>query len=323
MGSLRIIIAFVFICIGFFIFIMDADFVTYFYHIYRHQLVSNCFQDKTIWIVGASSGIGECLTYDLVKNGASKIILSSRRIKQLKRVQSNAHNLIQNGQEITVMPLDLLDFLNEDYAASFITELFAQHPSIDIVILNSGITQNASALETSWNAMKLLFDVNFFGTVSIVKSVINNGFNLEDKNKQFQIVITSSLSALLGEPYSSAYAATKSAFNGYINSVQVELIKYNIDFTLVYPGAIQLDSNSLDTVQFDGTAAGRDFIYGKFDQNEIMSCSRCAELYSTAIYSKVRHSWISKQPPLALTYLAQYCSFIMKFLQQVFGPNYL
>ena len=43
---------------------------------------------KVVWITGASSGIGECLAYELVKCGC-KLVLSARRKKELERVKKN------------------------------------------------------------------------------------------------------------------------------------------------------------------------------------------------------------------------------------------
>ena len=43
---------------------------------------------KVVWLTGASSGIGEHLAYALASNGA-KLVLSSRREKELQRVLQN------------------------------------------------------------------------------------------------------------------------------------------------------------------------------------------------------------------------------------------
>ena len=43
-------------------------------------------KNKVVWITGASSGIGEALSHELVNRG-SKVILSARRMEELERVK--------------------------------------------------------------------------------------------------------------------------------------------------------------------------------------------------------------------------------------------
>ena len=59
---------------------------------------------KTVWITGASSGIGEALAYALAKKGC-KLILSARRIEELERVKSSCAESDQTN--IALLPLDL------------------------------------------------------------------------------------------------------------------------------------------------------------------------------------------------------------------------
>ena len=84
------------VLISAFCYFMDADFPTYFYDLYRAKYDQYGMTDKTIWVVGASSGIGEYLVYQLAKSGAKRIIISSRRKDQLKRVKQECEQLISN-----------------------------------------------------------------------------------------------------------------------------------------------------------------------------------------------------------------------------------
>ena len=80
---------------GMFTYFMDADFVTFGYDLYRRNYDSDGMRDKTVWIIGASSGIGEYMVYDLAKAGASRIIISSRRLEQLERVKAECQQQLQ------------------------------------------------------------------------------------------------------------------------------------------------------------------------------------------------------------------------------------
>ena len=45
------------------------------------------FKGKTVFITGASSGIGECLAKKFAALGAKKLILAARRVEELNRVK--------------------------------------------------------------------------------------------------------------------------------------------------------------------------------------------------------------------------------------------
>lgn len=59
--------------------------------IIRRKLTKPDYRNKTVWITGASSGIGEYLAYEFSKYGAH-LILSARNIKELERVKSSCQN---------------------------------------------------------------------------------------------------------------------------------------------------------------------------------------------------------------------------------------
>ena len=87
-----------------FYFYLDCDFITYFYHLYRLRFKSDGYYNKTLWIVGASSGIGEMLVYDAVKNLAKSVIISARRTNELNRVKDECKK-IDPKCKIVVKPL--------------------------------------------------------------------------------------------------------------------------------------------------------------------------------------------------------------------------
>ena len=66
--------------------------------------MKNEFNDKIVWITGASSGIGEALSYAFSLRGA-KLILSGRRMEELERVK----NACKTPEQIKIISLDLAD----------------------------------------------------------------------------------------------------------------------------------------------------------------------------------------------------------------------
>ena len=145
-------------------FVVDADLITYSLDaLRRHEKPSvsraldgltlsrtaNSFKSKTVWIVGASSGIGEHIAYTLcsLKEPAPKrLILSARRGEELNRV-ANACNGINPMVDIVVKPLDITDFsTNSNFGDEFIGDIMDEiDDDIDMVVLNSGMIQVYSA----------------------------------------------------------------------------------------------------------------------------------------------------------------------------------
>jgi NADP-dependent 3-hydroxy acid dehydrogenase YdfG len=65
------------------------------------------FNNKVIWITGASSGIGEALVKELAVKSNAKIILSSRREDQLYSIAQNAG---LDKERYAVIPVDLENY---------------------------------------------------------------------------------------------------------------------------------------------------------------------------------------------------------------------
>ena len=64
------------------------------------------FEDKVVWITGASSGIGEGVAYELARHGETDFF-SARRVEALEAVRAKC---IQNGATtapFVFLPLDL------------------------------------------------------------------------------------------------------------------------------------------------------------------------------------------------------------------------
>src|SRR4051812_6417197 len=79
---------------------------------------------KVIWITGASSGIGEALTYELAKKKGVRLIISSRRKEELERVKGNCPPPVQAN--IRVLPIDLAQEETLKLSTDAAVQLFGQ-----------------------------------------------------------------------------------------------------------------------------------------------------------------------------------------------------
>ena len=181
--------------------------------------------NKTIWITGASSGIGEALAYELA-NKNCKLILSGRNMEALEKVK------LKCSCEVVLLPFDLTDFDNAKYHAQKAIEAFG---NIDIMINNGGISQRSLLVETDFSVDKKLIEVDYLGTVAITKAILPHFI----KNKNGHFVTITSLMGKFGSPYRSGYCGAKHALHGFFDVLRMEHQKDGINVTLICPGFIQ------------------------------------------------------------------------------------
>lgn len=183
--------------------------------------------NKTIWITGASSGIGEALVYLLGKKNC-RLIISSRNETALERVKNNC----QNPENVFVLVLDLADF---NTMSKNTGDAIAAFGPIDILICNAGVSQRSLIIDTDFEVYKKLMDINYLGTVSLAKAVLPHFIGKKDGH----FVTVTSLMGKFGSPYRSGYCAAKHALHGFFDVLRMEHQKDGIDVSLICPGFVQ------------------------------------------------------------------------------------
>jgi short-subunit dehydrogenase len=195
------------------------------------------FTDKTLWITGASSGIGKAVALEL-SNKNCQLILSGRREQVLKEVAASCE---KNGSSVWVVPFDLGDENSIDQAATLVLE---KETKIDGLYHFGGISQRSFAHETPLSVDRKIFEVNFFGTIALTKKVLP----LMIKNGGGQIGVTTSIVGKFGFPYRSSYSATKQALHGFFESLRSENVSHGIKISMIIPGRVKtnISVNALD-----------------------------------------------------------------------------
>jgi dehydrogenase/reductase SDR family member 7B len=202
------------------------------------------FEQKTIWITGASSGIGEALALEWSKHKPI-LILSGRNLEKLDQVKSSCE---KGGATCMTVKLDLTDSTSIKNAVS---EVIAIYPKIDILVNNGGISQRATVLDASVEVDRLVMETNFFGAITLTKMLLPEMV----KHKSGHIVVLSSIVGKFGFPLRSAYSASKHALQGFFDSLRAEMVKDNICVTIISPGRIATNI-SLNAVDKDGHQYG-------------------------------------------------------------------
>ena len=207
------------------------------------------WQDRAVWVTGASSGIGAALARELGRHGA-RLALSARRRDRLEALrdeiaQANGHAPDRH----LVVPLDLAD---SESIHPAVEAALAWAGRIDVMVHNAGISQRSLAAETDLAVDRRILEVNFFGTVALTKALLPS--MLAAGGGRF--VVVTSLVGRIGTPLRSGYAASKHALHGFFDSLRAEVHDRGIRVTLACPGFIKTGL-PLAALTGDGTPQGR------------------------------------------------------------------
>lgn len=193
------------------------------------------FTGKTVWITGASSGIGEALAHEFARKGA-RLVLSSRRSDALERVRLAC----ERPDDHVVAPLDLRQ---PGTFPAVVSALLSRTGRIDVLVNNGGVSQRARAVDAASAIEREIMETDYFGPVALTKAVLPSML----ARQAGQIVVVSSVMGYVGTPGRSSYAAAKHALHGYFDSLRAEVWREGIHVTLACPGYVrtQVSANAL------------------------------------------------------------------------------
>ena len=201
------------------------------------------FENKVIWVTGASSGIGEGIVRKLASLGA-KLILSARNLETLELIRKS----LPNPSNHLCLPLDLENSSNFQDLANQVIEKYSK---IDYLINNGGLSQRSEAWETPMEIDRRIMEINYFGNIALTKTVLP----IMQKQQSGHIVVISSIAGKFGFFLRSAYSASKHALQGFYESVLLEEEKNNIHVTIAYPGKINTNI-SVNALNSSGSSHG-------------------------------------------------------------------
>jgi short-subunit dehydrogenase len=184
------------------------------------------FDHKTIWITGASSGIGKALSLFLSQYDCS-LILSSRRAELLEEVKSNC----KDPSRVCVLPFDLKE---TNLMSQKVQEAILAFGNIDILVNNGGISQRSALLETTLEVDRKLMEVDYLGTVALSKALLPHFID----RQRGQFVVVTSLMGKFSSPFRSAYCGAKHALHGFFDALRLEHEKDGVSVTFICPGFV-------------------------------------------------------------------------------------
>ena len=183
----------------------------------------------SVWITGASSGIGEACAYRYAAQGA-RLVLTSSSAERLEMVAGKCR--AAGATQVVVLPYD---FSSNDGIESLAQSAWEATEGIDIVMLNAGISQRTNVEDTSMEMVRKIMEVNYFAPVAIAKDLLPRMLSAGGG----KIAVTTSIAGRFGFPLRCGYSSSKFALYGFFETLQAEYYDAGIRVTIVCPGRVQ------------------------------------------------------------------------------------
>lgn len=175
---------------------------------------------KTVLITGTSSGYGKAIAEMFLDRGWN-VVATMRR--------PDASVFKRASDRLKVLPLDVTDAGSIDRA---IADGVAAFGAIDVLVNNAGIGMGSIVEATPDATVREIFETNTFGVFATCRAIIPQ---MRRQGRGVIINVTSS-AAIAPMPLVAIYTASKSAVEGFTESLSYELAGFGIQARLVEPG---------------------------------------------------------------------------------------
>lgn len=180
---------------------------------------------KTVFITGSSSGIGR-ETAKLFQRKGWNVIATMREPKKEQEL-----NKLPN---VKVIKCDVTDTDSIKYAVDETIKCFGK---IDVLVNNAGFYTIGPLEMATKDQIRRQIDTNLVGLIETTKEVVP----YLRKEKGGTIINVSSIAGLTTVPMQTLYHASKWGVEGFSESLQYELRKFNIRVKIIEPGVIKTD----------------------------------------------------------------------------------
>jgi short-subunit dehydrogenase len=200
-------------------------------------------------VTGASSGIGEAFAALLAKGGFD-LVLTARRLDRLESLAARLRD--HEGVEVRVCEADLATAAGVDKVNAASAEL-----DVGLLVSNAGFGMKGAHADNDPIRLQEMIALNCTANTLLTQAFIPG---LTERGRG-GIIITSSVEALMGFPYSAPYAASKAFSRSLAEGLWGELQPLGIDVLALCPGSTDTETHALqgiDTSKLEGMMSPRE-----------------------------------------------------------------
>jgi NADP-dependent 3-hydroxy acid dehydrogenase YdfG len=204
---------------------------------------------QTVFITGATSGIGEACAWKFAANGAN-LILNGRNVGQLEQLQRSI--IDKYGVKIHVLPFDVRDREAVRLAINGLPEAWK---AIDVLINNAGLVLGTDKeFEGDLAEWDIVIDTNIKGLLNVTRLVVPG---MVERGRG-HIINIGSIAGDAAYAGGSVYCATKAAVKSLSDGLRIDLVDTPLRVTNIKPGLVE---THFSITRFRGDRAKADAVY--------------------------------------------------------------
>lgn len=261
------------------------------------------FQDKTIAITGASSGIGKAMASLFLRLGA-QVAICGRDFEKLLDFQKENNS----NNKLFILQADVS---KEQDCKQFVEQTVLHFGKLNILINNAGISMRALFSDVDLLVLKKSMDINFWGTVYCTKFALP--YILKSKGT---IVGISSIAGYKGLPCRTGYSSSKFAMQGFLESLKLELLHEGVHVMWISPGFV---ASNIRNIALNAQGAAQKET--PLDEKKLMSAEECARQIAQAIEKQKRTLIMGIQGKMTVLLNKFLPSFVDKQVYKLFASE--
>ena len=190
---------------------------------------------KTVFVTGASRGIGKEVALKYAENGYNVII---NYVSDKTDVEALEKEFKEKGADSLILKADVS---NPEEVQNVVDKAIEKFGKIDVLVNNAGITRDNLLMRMSEEEFDKVLEINLKGTFLVTKAVTKYMM----KKRSGSIINLSSVVGVAGNAGQCNYSASKAGIIGFTKSIAKELASRNIRANAVAPGFIETDMTAV------------------------------------------------------------------------------
>ncbi|RKP04579.1 hypothetical protein THASP1DRAFT_33638 [Thamnocephalis sphaerospora] len=205
---------------------------------------------KSVFITGASAGIGKSCAHEFAKAGAN-LVLTARRLDRLELLRQEIVAAYPNA----VVHCAQLDVRDAQAVEKVVASLPATVSNVEVVVNNAGLVRGLDRTEdVALENVDLMLDTNVKGPLNVLRALLPG----MRERQSGHIINVGSIAGIEAYPGGSVYCATKHALNAITQVLRHELMDTPIRVSEIKPGLVETE---FSVVRFNGDQARADQVY--------------------------------------------------------------